>query len=345
MKKRFHKKNWLTPLCLFSFVLFCMSACFSGGGERTRRSDLPKDVSDLPEMDDRMYESRYGPFSRRNALVEIKAPTLTITRRHPRLDGATALYPVYEVAARAIYKDVFPAHRGESMKRVRVSTTPRAYENLIKGRADVIFCAQPSPAQIAAAKAKGIEFQLTPLGREAFVFFVNEANPVETLTGDQLRAIYKKEIANWSGVGGADKAILPFQRPPGSGSQTAMEVQVMRGAPMAAPLKEERIRGMGGIVLATAAYRNADNAIGYSFRFFVTTMTGTKGVKLLKIDGVEPTVETIRDGTYPYTGNLYAVTTNKSENRPHVRELIAWFLGPQGQKLIEDAGYVALGKN
>ncbi|MDR1011814.1 MAG: hypothetical protein LBM04_11955 [Opitutaceae bacterium] len=72
-------------------------------------------------------------------------------------------------------------------------------------------------------------------------------------------------------------------------------------------------------------------------------MTGTKGIKLLKIDGVAPTVETIRGGAYPYTGNLYAVTTNKTADNPHVQELIAWFLSPQGQRLIEDAGYVSLG--
>jgi phosphate transport system substrate-binding protein len=100
---------------------------------------------------------------------------------------------------------------------------------------------------------------------------------------------------------------------------------------------------MDGIVRAAAAYRNAGNAIGYSFRFFVTTMAGAEGIKLLKIDGVAPTVETIRGGTYPYTGNLYAVTTNKTADNPHVQELIAWFLSPQGQRLIEDAGYVSLG--
>ena len=244
-------------------------------------------------------------------------------------------------AAQAIYKDIMSA---EALKRVVVSTTPRACENLIEGRADIIFCAQPSPEQIAAAKAKGVEFQLTPIGREAFVFFVNEANSVEGLTSAQVRAIYTRRVTSWAEVGGRKEKILPFQRPAGSGSQTAMEMQVMRGTSMAAPLKEEQIRGMGGIVLETAAYRNAPNAIGYSFRFFVTTMMNAKGVKLLKIDGVAPTVETIRDGTYPYSSNFYAITTNKTADKPHVRELIAWFLSEQGQKLIEDTGYVALGK-
>jgi len=302
-------------------------------------------------MDDTFYTRSYVPFSKHNRLVEIPSPALAIENGHPRLDGATALLPVYAAAAHAIYKNIEPVNENiiaipfdDILKPpVLVSTTPKAYENLINGHADIIFCAQPSPEQIAAAKAKGVEFQLTPIGSEAFVFFVNEANPVNSLTTAQIRAIYKKEITNWSEVGGRKENILPFQRTANSGSQTAMELQVMRGTPMATPLKEERFVGMGKII-AAAAYRNAPNAIGYSFRFFVTTMTGTKGIKLLKIDGVAPTVETIRDGTYPYAGNFYAITTNKTANNPHVQELIAWFLSPQGQKLIEDTGYVSLGK-
>lgn len=296
---------------------------------------------DVARVDDTIYTEPYMPFRDGSKLVEIPAPALVIGSAHPRLDGATALFPVY-AAAQAIYKNIAPT---DVLKRVVVSTTPQAYTNLIEGRADVLFCAQPSPAQIAAAKAVGVELQLTPIGREAFVFFVNADNPVDALTSKQVRAIYKRRITNWVEVGGRKGKIMPFQRPANSGSQTAMELQVMRGEAMAMPLKEEQIRGMGGIILETAAYRNAPNAIGYSFRFFATTMTGAKGIKLLKIDGVAPTAETIRDRTYPYAGNFYAVTTNETANNPRVQELIAWFLSQQGQQLIEDVGYVSLGKN
>ena len=305
------------------------------------RNSVMRFSPSVERMDDTIYTSHYTPFQNGGKLVKIPISTLVIKSEHPRLDGATALYPVYAAAAQATYQNIASEN---AQKRVLVSTTPQAYENLIEGRADIIFCAQPSPAQIAAAKAKGVNLQLTPIGREAFVFFVNEANPVEAITSAQVRAIYTKRITNWSEVGGSNAAILPFQRPANSGSQTAMEQLVMRNASMVRPMKEEQVQDMGGIILETAAYRNSANAIGYSFRFFVTTMTGVKGIKLLKIDGVAPTVETIRDGTYPYAGNFYAITTDKTTNAPHVRELIAWFLSEQGQKLIEDTGYVSLGK-
>ncbi len=50
------------------------------------------------------------------------------------------------------------------------------------------------------------------LGRDALVFIVNEENPVQSLTQQQLRDIYAGKITNWKEVGGADAAIVAFQR-------------------------------------------------------------------------------------------------------------------------------------
>ena len=63
-------------------------------------------------------------------------------------------------------------------------------------------------------------------------------------------------------------------------------------------------------------------------------------VKLLAVDGVAPSVENIRNGTYPLTISLCAVTT-KTTN-PNVQKLIDWILSPQGQELIEKTGFVGI---
>jgi phosphate transport system substrate-binding protein len=87
-------------------------------------------------------------------------------------------------------------------------------------------------------------------------------------------------------------------------------------------------------------YRNAVNAIGYSLKYF-TDMTKTKGVKLLAINGVEPTPENIANGSYPLTQEFYIVA-RKGDIAPNVQKLIDWFLSEQGQTLIKDVGYVPL---
>lgn len=279
----------------------------------------------------------YRPYKDRNLLATVLNPSLTISSDYPRLDGATAAYPLYAAAAQAIYKE--PASDVHTI--IDSNTTPQAYEKLIKGEVDIIFALQPSPEQRAAAEAAGVTLHLTPIAKEAFVFFVHQDNPVSSLTPAQIRGIYTKRIRNWSEVGGGNDKVLPFQRPQGSGSQTALQEMVMQGEKPATPAREEFARGMGGVIQRVASYRNSREALGYSFRFFATTMVPIEGIKLLAIDDVPPTRDTIRDGTYPYTAELYAITAGTKN--PHAQTFIDWFLSPAGQKLVEDTGYVSVG--
>lgn len=287
-----------------------------------------------PMFAERTIKEPYQPFKGSTRLVKIDEPGITISSNHPRLDGATAALPIYAAAAEAIYTGIDPQ---DTQFLINSSTTPEAYKRLIAKKVDIIFAAQPSPEQREAA---GVTLHLTPIGKEAFVFFVHRDNPVNSITSEQIRGIYTKTFQNWSELGGANRRIAAFQRPAGSGSQTALEQKVMQGAKPFTPQREEYARGMGGIIQRVASYRNTDEAIGYSFRFFVTTMNSTKEIKLLEIDGVAPTRETIRSGAYPYTVDLFAITAGTTN--PHASALVDWFLTPVGQKLIDDTGYVSL---
>ena len=84
------------------------------------------------------------------------------------------------------------------------------------------------------AKEKGVELQVVPVVKEAFVFLVNKQNPVDVLTVKQIRDIYQGIATNWNELGGTDKEIIAYQRPENSGSQTIMEKQVMENLKMAA---------------------------------------------------------------------------------------------------------------
>jgi len=106
------------------------------------------------------------------------------------------------------------------------------------------------------------------------------------------------------------------------------------------PPKEDVVSGMGGIIAKTAEYRNHRNAIGFSFRFFAEEMVSNGNIRLLAIDGVYPTRETIADGTYHLASEFYAVTANTVN--PNVERFIEWILSPQGQSLVEKTGYTPI---
>ena len=97
---------------------------------------------------------------------------------------------------------------------------------------------------------------------------------------------------------------------------------------------------MGTIIDQVSDYKNYNNAIGYTFRYYSTEMTKNNSIRLLAVNGVEPTKETIRSGDYPITNEFYAVTAG-SDN-PHIDEFIDWILSEQGQEIVEKTGYVSI---
>lgn len=281
--------------------------------------------------------STYEPFSDHTRAVTLTEPsTLKIEDNLPIIDGATALYPVYAAFAQAVYPEKkYDQYDSEVMS----NRTGEAYNNLINGRADIIFALAPSDQQLAVAKRLGKELKLTPIGKEAFVFFVNEKNPVQSLTEDEIKGIYAGDITNWKTVNGKKKDIRAFQRPEDSGSQTALQ-HFMGDVLIMDPPVEDIASLMGTVIDQVSDYKNYNNAIGYTFRYYSTEMTKNNAIRLLSVNGVEPTKETIRSGEYPITNELYAVTAGSGN--PHVDEFIDWILSEQGQEIIEKTGYVSI---
>ena len=287
----------------------------------------------------------YTPFVEGSPVARLdEMPTLRFDdlESAPRMDGATALYPVYAAFAQATYPErMAELDEWDIRKLVSCSTTSNAYRAIVNGDCDIIFVGGPSREQEEYAAEKGVELVYTPIGREAFVFFVNPKNPVEGLSLEQLRGIYSGQITDWSELGAQGLGeILAFQREPGSGSQTALERYVMQDTPLMPADREQVIDGMGGIVEQVSAYRNHRNAIGYSFRFYCTGLMKGFDVKLLEINGVAPTVENIENGSYPLASCFYAVT--RADADENTLALLAWICSPQGQELVEKAGYTPL---
>ncbi|WP_254660935.1 PstS family phosphate ABC transporter substrate-binding protein [Bacillus sp. FJAT-27225] len=286
----------------------------------------------------------YYVHNENNKLPKLNEPaTFSINNQEemPVLDGAEAAFPVYSAFANAVYTGISDIYfnNKRQIEVVSFTNTIYAFERLVKGEVDIFFGAQPSQEQKQLAERFDKELVLTPIGKEAFVFFVNSKNSVDNLATNQIRDIYSGKLTNCNAVGGSDEKIRAFQRPQGSGSQTIMQV-VMSDTPLMDPLKEE-VSGMGDLIEEVANYRNYKNALGYSFRFFTTGMNPSREIKLLSIDGVEPNEENIRSGKYPFVVNLYAITIKDNPNK-HITPFLEWMQGPQGQQIVGEIGYVPL---
>lgn len=297
--------------------------------------------SRITMVKDTVQLEQYAPFAASTKAVSLDRKSKTkITGDLPVMDGATALYPLYSAFARAVYpqKD-YDVYTSEVM----CNNTIDAYQAVVDGKADVIFVARPSQEQLDYAKEKGVELVLTPIGKEAFVFFVNSKNAVSSVTLDQIRKIYSGEITNWKPLGGGSSEIKAFQRPEGSGSQTMLR-HMMGDYKLMVPIRErERIQMMGGIIREASSYKNYKTAIGYSFLYFATEMVRNKEIKLLKIDQVAPTRANIENGTYPLSADFFAVTLRSP--KPSVKKLISFIQSDEGREIIKKTGYTPLSKS
>ena len=331
------KKKKLRIVLAVLFAVWCVTTLAFGA--RVIYNDNLTTVSERESL------LSYRPYSENNMLAVLDdEPTIAFQENHPSMDGATALYPVYASFAQALYPEdvLYPEDAQADRKELLTcSTTTEAYRRIVNGDVDVIFVAEASEKQMEYAKEKGIELIFTPIGSEAFVFFVNASNPIENITVEQVRGIYSGRIKNWSelGVFGMGK-IRAFQRNEGSGSQTAIK-RVMGDTPLMGVTETENLSAsMGGMVTSVANYRNYRNAIGYSFRYYLTRMVDGSGIKILSLEGVSATEENIANGTYPVCGNFYAVTRNDATKE--TQELVGWICSEQGQELIKKTGYTTL---
>jgi phosphate transport system substrate-binding protein len=298
-------------------------------------------VNSIATVDDREVNLlQYKPFAENTKAVKLDEPsTFRIDSDPPRLDGATALYPLYSAFVQSVYPSGKYEPNDYKDNQVTCTSTPEAYKRLIEGETDIIFVAAPSIAQQKHAKRKGVELKLTPIGREAFVFFVNKRNDIAGLSSAQLKDIYAGKITNWKDVGGANNRIRAFQRPEDSGSQTMLQ-KFMGDTPLMTPPKEDVADIMSGIIKQTSSYRNYKNALGYSFLFYASEMNQSGEIALLTIDGVKPDKESIRSGQYPLASEFYAVTAG-SDN-PNIQPFLDWIQSAQGQQLVEKTGYTSL---
>lgn len=279
---------------------------------------------------------RYLPHTEGSDLPKFPS-SLRLTEGLPVLDGAAALVPVYGAVIENVYPsgcvtfeggqfsdDNFYGENFAADSAMQYKNTVRGFKAVVDGETDIFFCAAPSAEQKEYAAEQGVSLTYVPIGLEAFVFFVNENNPVDGLTSEQVRKIYSCEYKNWSQVGGADRIVNPVTRMKNSGSQTAFE----------AFMGETPIGRKSPLAITGAS-------IGFSFRYYLDGMVQNDGVKMLALDGVYPDAENIRNRNYPIVAQFYAVYRSDNEN-PNIPVLVDWLLSEEGQSLIEQCGYVRI---
>ena len=280
-----------------------------------------------------------------SAASEVPAQPILSVDEFPITDGSTACIPlIAQIMADTTGLDLETARSA-----VTTNTTAQAWRNLglygnNYGDSVKLIIAYEAPESVKEElKADGDPLEQKAIGRDALVFIVNEDNPVQSLTLQQLKDIYAGAITNWKDVGGKDQEIVAFQRGEDSGSQTLFKKLLIQGRELMTPPSELAPAAMGELVDGIADYNNSANAIGFSVYYYIDQMYSKPGLRLLAVDGVTPSNDTLADGSYPLCNDFYAVIHPDAAADSPERRLYDWLDTDAGQDCIKKSGYVAVG--
>ena len=275
------------------------------------------------------------------AQTEKSTGNFSFTRsNYPRMGGSLANLPLGE----AVTATVLGITRDEADDLITFAgSTTDNYKAIVDGDFDILLAYEPSEEAKQYIADSGKELEMTPIGTDALVFICSKENKVNSLTLDQIKQIYSGKITNWSEVGGANAAIKPYQRNKDSGSQTLFDKLINLGDDLMEPPVDMMIGSMVGLLEAVAEYEGSENALGYTVYYYLTNMEDDKLAtsKILALDGVDPTNETIGSGEYGLTNDFYVVIRKDAAQDSPERILYNWICAAQGKELVVKENYVA----
>ena len=228
----------------------------------------------------------------------------------------------------------------EARSSITVSTTAYAWENFglypdedYTARMLVVYEA-PDYVKEELQEAN-VELEQKPIGVDALVFIVNEDNPVQSLTLQQLKDIYAGTITNWKDVGGDDLEITCIGREANSGTRDGFES--VTDTKDACKLSQE-LTSTGAVISAVGSNKNA---IGYAS---LSAVEGQTGIKAVTVGGVACSEATVLDGSYAIQRPFVLVTKDGTELSSAAKAFFDFATSTDAADLIRSAGAVPAAK-
>ncbi len=265
-------------------------------------------------------------------------------KKMPVIDGSTSTYPFTQ----AVFGALFCNGHTTPMFPRKHSKSHASYQRLINDEVDMLFASvYPASDILKMAEEKGVELELIPIAYDAMIFFTNKDNPIDGLTKKQISDIYvNNAYSNWSELGGSDALLYPYCRNNDSGSHAQMEKHFLNGNEIHPEVQKETSYTMSNVLTDVMSAKTDDPAgygLGYSIYYYYHNMDlfydVHNNLKLLAIDGVVPTDETIADGSYPLSNNTYVVIRKDTPKDAPERKMAEFMLTEAGQQCVENAGY------
>jgi phosphate transport system substrate-binding protein len=185
-------------------------------------------------------------------------------------------------------------------------------------------------ADFAVAGQSRSELVTIPIAWDGIAVLVDFTNPVREITSQQLSAIFSGTVTRWSALGGADHQVELIDRPPNQHIRGTFEtlLGIAGKIPASAVVKRSDQRAISSVA-------GSESAVTYtSLGAALDAVTYGVGVALLRIDGVEPAKQTVKDGRYRLRRPVLLL--RKHEPNPTAESFEDFARSKEGQDIVED---------
>jgi len=207
---------------------------------------------------------------------------------------------------------------------------------LLNGATDICEASRDmKPKEYKLAESKGLEPYRISVALDGIAVFLNEDNPVKELSFAQLKGIYTGAITNWKEVGGNDARIILYGRENNSGTYAFFKEHVLDKEDYS-----EYTQTLPGTAAVVNAVSKDVNGVGYGG---IAWAKGVRYAAVRKNDSdpaILPSMESVSDGSYPISRDLYWFFNGKPEGE--LKKLVNWALSEAGQKVAEEMDYIPL---
>src|SRR5216110_1720654 len=186
-------------------------------------------------------------------------------------------------------------------------------------------------SEVGAASAKGVNMKPTIVAYDGIAVIVNASNPVKSLTKKQVEQIFTGEVSDWSAVGGSGGKISIYTRNTSSGTYSDFKELAMKKRDYASGSQK-----MAGNEQIAAEVGKNPNGIGYVGLAY----TKAGGIKVMPIDGVLPSNQTVHAKTYPYARPTFYYTNGEPAGL--AKQFLDFTIGAAGQKIVAQVGFVPI---
>lgn len=225
-------------------------------------------------------------------------------------------------AMTALIKRFSELHPGVNIK-LTDTDTETSIVNVNTGDVDFGYIGR----DLRASEAK---VTLTPIGFTGSVMAVNPANPITSLSKDQVAKMYTGVVKDWAEVGSTAGPVKAFVREPASSTRSTIESYVFGSAVPKYPAEVQEIFESADTVKAIGAFKGAIGMVTLNSKNLKDT-----SIKLIGMDGVPPTIANLASGMWKISKPTYMTTNaDASKVKPAIKALVEFVKSPEGQKII-----------